>query len=125
LKLLLVGADSQIGSAFCALLKERAVTCETLTNDAALNADIPALAKQLRDQNIQFIVNLDHLDGFQTEGLTQRAFEQRHVLLPQQAAKLAEALEIPLLQLSDYQVFSGMHDKPYREDDEPHGHCTV
>src|SRR5690606_30060315 len=34
--------------------------------------------------------------------------------------KLAEELEIPILQISDYQVFSGGGDQPYRESDEPH-----
>ena len=121
MKLLLVGAESQVGSATVALLAERAIAYDILTPEAALNADIPALAKQLREQHLQFIVNVDHIDGFFVEGFTQRELEQRHVLIPQQLAKLAEALEIPLLQLSDYQVFSGMHDKPYREDDEPHG----
>jgi len=120
LKLLLVGAESQVGSALAALLAERSVACDILTPSAALSADIPALAQQLREQKLQFIVNTDHIDGFETEGLTQRELEERHVLLPQQLAKLAEELDLPLFHLSDYQVFSGTDDKPYREDDEPH-----
>jgi len=120
LKLLLVGAESQVGNALSALLKDKAVTFATLGNAEVLDTDPAVLAKRFGEQQFQFIVNADHIDGFRTEGFTQRELEQRHVLLPQQLAKLAETLGIPLLQLSDYQVFSGMHDKPCREADEPH-----
>jgi dTDP-4-dehydrorhamnose reductase len=120
LKLLLVGAESQVGRALTALLKDKAVTVVTLGNAEVLDTSLAVLATRFGEQQFQFIVNVDHIDGFRTEGFTQRELEQRHVWLPQQLAKLAEMLRIPLLQLSDYQVFSGMHDKPYREDDEPH-----
>lgn len=120
MKLLLVGAESQVGSALVALLDQQAIPYDILTVDAVLNGATAALASRYREQRVQFIVNADHIEGFHTEGHTQRELEQRHVLVPQQLAKLAEALQVPLLQLSDYQVYSGMSDKPYREDDEPH-----
>lgn len=120
MKLLVIGADSQIGSALVALLTERAVPFEPLGFIDTLDITATDLEKRIRTRGITMIVNVDHIDGFQTEGFTQRELEQRHVALPQQLAKVAEATEIPLLQISDYQVFAGLNDKPYTEEDEPH-----
>lgn len=120
MKLLVIGAESQIGSALVSLLTERAVAFEKISFSDAVAASTSDLEKRIRAQQISFIVNADHIDGFQTEGFSQRELEQRHVFLPQQLAKVAEALEIPLLQISDYRVFSGTNDKPYTEEDEPH-----
>lgn len=120
MKLLLVGASSQVGVALAALFARHAVVVETLDASAALAAALPELIKQYRGQGLQFVINVDHIDGFETEGWEQKELEQRHVLLPQQLAKLAEELDIPLLHLSDHQVFSGNSDQPYREEDEPH-----
>jgi dTDP-4-dehydrorhamnose reductase len=120
MKLLLVGAESQVGRVLVSHLAEHLVSVEFLDSTQALTAPLPSLVKQYADSALQFVVNVDHIDGFHPEGHTQKELEERHVLLPQQLAKLAEELEIPLLQLSDYQVFSGNGDLPYREEDEPH-----
>ena len=120
MKLLIVGAESQIGSALVSLLTERAVPFEKISFIDASAASTDDLEKRIRTQHINFIVNVDHVEGFRTEGFSQRELEQRHVFLPQQLAKVAESIEIPLLQLSDYQVFSGSNEKPYTEEDEPH-----
>lgn len=120
MKLLLVGAESQVGQALVPLLAEQHVTLEYLNTTQALTTALPQLVKQYANNGLQFVVNVDHIEGFHTEGYTQKELEERHVLLPQQLAKLAEELDIPILQLSDYQVFSGNSDKPYREEDEPH-----
>jgi dTDP-4-dehydrorhamnose reductase len=120
MKLLIVGAESQIGSALVSLLTERAVPFEKISFTDASSAPIADLENRIRTQHITFIVNVDHIEGLRIEGLTQRELEQRHVFLPQQLAKIAEAIEIPLLQISDYQVFTGSSEKPYTEEDEPH-----
>jgi dTDP-4-dehydrorhamnose reductase len=120
LKLLIVGAESQIGTALVSLLAERAVPFEQISFADASAVSTAELENRIRTQHINFIVNADHIDGFRTEGFTQRELERRHVFLPQQLAKVAEAVEIPLLQLSDYQVYSGANEKPYTEEDEPH-----
>lgn len=120
MKLLLVGAESQIGRALLPLLAEQQVSVLHLGITQALTTPLPSLAKQYANDSLQFLVNVDHIDGFYTEDHSQKELEERHVLLPQQLAKLAEELDIPILQLSDYQVFSGNSDQPYRESDEPH-----
>lgn len=120
MKLLVVGAESQIGAALVSLLTERAVPFEKISYADASTASAGDLENRIRTQHIHFIVNADHIEGFRTEGFSQRELELRHVLFPQQLAKAAEVTEIPLLQISDYQVFTGSSDKPYTEDDEPH-----
>jgi len=122
MKLLLIGAESQIGCALAAFLAEQQVSVEHLSIAQALTTPLSQLTKQYTDVAFQFVVNVDHIDGFHTEGHHQKALEERHVLLPQQLAKLAEELDIPILQLSDYQVFNGNSDQPYREADEPNSH---
>lgn len=119
MKLLLVGAESQIGCALVPLLIEQQVSVEYLSSAQALTTPLSTWVKQYADAALDFVVNIDHIDGFQTEGHSQKELEERHVLLPQQLAKLAEELDIPILQLSDYQVFNGSSDRPYREADEP------
>lgn len=120
MKPLIVGAESQIGGALLSLLTERAVSFEKISFADAASASVDELKHRIQAQHINFIVNVDHIEGFRTEGLSQRDLEHRHVFLPQQLAKVAEALEIPILQLSDYQVFSGTSEKPCNEEDEPH-----
>lgn len=120
MKPLIVGSNSQTGRSLLALLQARGVGFEVLPTESLVTGDIDALSRDLRDSKPSFVVNVDHFDGFEAPGLGQRDLEQRHVLLPQQAARLAESLNVAILQLSDYQVFSGSHDKPYTEDDEPH-----
>lgn len=119
MKLLLVGAESQIGRALVPLLAEQSVAVEYLDTTQALAIPLSQLVKQYANTALQFVVNVDHIDGFDTEGHTQKELEERHVLLPQQLAKLAEELDVPILQLSDYQVFNGNSDRPYRDVDEP------
>jgi len=119
MKLLLVGAESQVGRALVSFLAEQQISVEHLGTTQALATPLSQLAKQYAGTALEFVVNVDHIDGFHTEGHTQKELEERHVLLPQQLAKLAEELEIPILQLSDYQVFNGNSDQPYREVDEP------
>jgi len=120
MKLLIVGAESQIGVALVSLLTARAVSFEKISFTDAQETSANDLEKRIHSQQINFIVNVDHLDGFQAEGFSQKELEVRYVSLPQQLAKLAEATGIPLLQISDYQVFTGFGDKPYTEEDEPH-----
>lgn len=120
MKVLLVGAESQVGRALRGHWQDQPVEWVLLETSEVLRKTLRELVQEFRDLNLQYVVNVDHIDGFSTDGLSQKELEERHVLIPQQLAKLAEELEIPILQLSDYQVFSGTHDKPYHEEDEPH-----
>ncbi len=120
LKLLVIGEESQVGTALCELLTQEAIPFEGITD---INAELQAgfqLARFIDEKQITFIVNVDHLEGFAAGNLKQRELEQHHVIIPQQLAKVAESAGVPLVQLSDYQVFSGRSDNPYTEDDEPH-----
>lgn len=120
MKPLLIGSNSQTSRALLVLLQARGVGFDSVPAEELVAGDIDVLSARWRESKPSCVVNVDHFDGFDAPGLGQRELEQRHVLLPQQAARLAEALNIPILQLSDYQVFSGSSDKPYAEEDEPH-----
>jgi dTDP-4-dehydrorhamnose reductase len=120
MKIFLVGADSQTGRALEPYLLARGVVLDCLLASELRQIPFSDLRERYREQELDFIVNVHHIDGFVPEGLEQEELEWHHVLLPQTLSRLAESLDIPLLHLSDYQVFSGMKDKPYVEEDEPH-----
>lgn len=118
MKLLLFGYDSQVGQALCTQLRQASIAFETLKHSDTLIEDTDGLQSMLMQWGIDFVVNVDHFDGFLPTGRQQAELENRHVLNPQNLARVCEKCEIPLLHLSDHQVFSGQQDVPYCEDDE-------
>ena len=119
-KLLIYGAQSQIGRAFSSLLIDKAVDYDVLEKDDGLVFQPRELAQKLQQEEFTILLNLDHIDGLKTEGHGQKELEKIHLLAPQNLASAAEMAKVPYLQLSDYQVFSGRSDTPYQEDNEPH-----
>jgi len=121
MKILVVGAQSQVGQALVTTLREADnAEFDCLDGNEPLLQQAANLIARIHERGYDYVVNVDHFEGFMPVHHSQKEYEVSHLLVPQALAKACEKVSIPLLQLSDYQVFSGLSDKPYTEEDEPH-----
>jgi dTDP-4-dehydrorhamnose reductase len=116
--ILVVGSGSQIGCSLVRLFESRGVSFSGLETPVGMSYQ--ELAKKIKDCGATILVNVEHVDGLYTEGLTQKELEKIHIYTLENLARAAELAGVPYLQLSDYRVFSGQTDRPYCENDEPH-----
>ena len=109
MKVLLTGADGQLGQAFCTLLGAEAIATDASTLDITKNIDFEA--------SFDLIINCaayTNVDGAEDDFET--AFSV-NVTGAQNLVNFAKRKNVPLVHVSTDYVFDGMSEKPYTEED--------
>lgn len=126
MKLLVFGANSQLGRDLVRLLKLNACDFESLTTDEVDVLDAKEVVKAVTRVNPTQLINVAtyaNLQKAESDPDAARLCEQINTEGVTSLAKVCAKLGIPLIHLSSSYVFDGEKKGPYQEDDETNPVC--
>jgi len=117
-KILLVGAKGQLGSALQSTLTKHEVIAWGRNELDMTNLD--HTRKALEHLHPHLVINAGAYTNVDQAEVEQEAAFRANALGPRNLAVATAAQEIPLVQISTDYVFDGWHGRPYHEFDQPH-----
>lgn len=126
MKLLVVGAESAVGSALVKLLAVNAIEYKALaTTDINLQQKMPVakVVSQYAPTQVINVATYGNLEQAEVDTTAARTCDELNSLIPAVLAEVCAHLSLPLIQHSSSFVFDGQKLHPYTEEDQANPVC--
>ncbi|RUO26290.1 dTDP-4-dehydrorhamnose reductase [Aliidiomarina minuta] len=118
MKILLLGANGQIGSELQRSLQPLGDVVSMTRSDCDFT-QLDKLSARVREEKPNLIVNAAGYTNVEKAETEKELAEQLNARLPERLAQLCHEMESRLVHFSSNYVYSGQGDKPFSEDSEP------